>query len=348
MKQALEWQTLYNLSCNKKLFQRNGIFIMNNLQTLNEIKFSIENASTQIYTHLHPTLLEYSFPISQFFGVHVYLKQEHHNPTGSFKVRGALSKLLSLPTVNKVICASTGNHGLAVAWASRKLHKKVTIYLPKYVISSSVEKMKALDAELVFVEGDCSHAEIEARSQANISGIPYISPYNDHLVIAGQGTIAKELIHELPDMDAVFIAVGGGGLVSGIGAYLKSIAPRVKVIGCWPENAATLYHSIKARKIVLVKEEPTISVATAGGLEPDSITFPIAQSVIDEMILVTEHEIQEAIKQMAIAERIIIEGAAGVALASMIKSAPAYQGKKVAVIVCGRNIDWNLYRSIIN
>jgi threonine dehydratase len=179
---------------------------------------------------------------------------------------------------------------------------------------------------------------LAARAAAEKSGKVFISPYNDLEVMAGQGTIAVELCRHVPQADAVFIAVGGGGLIGGIGAYLKCAAPQTQVVGCWPEASPVLYESIKAGRIVDVPEEPTLSESTAGGLEAGSVTLDICREVIDRSVLVTEKEILQAMQLVRHTKGWLIEGAAAVAVAAFIKDAHLYSGKTVAVVICGGNV----------
>jgi threonine dehydratase len=179
-------------------------------------------------------------------------------------------------------------------------------------------------------------AELAAREAARESGRSYISPYNDPHVVAGQGTIAVELLRQLPDMDAVFIATGGGGLISGIGAFLHAHAPRAEVIGCWPENSAVLYESLKAGRIIEAPESATLSESTAGGVEQGSITFDLCREAMHHGVLVTEDEILGAMR-WGHSQGWAMEGASGVALAAYFKEAARYAGRKAVVLVCGGN-----------
>jgi threonine dehydratase len=185
--------------------------------------------------------------------------------------------------------------------------------------------------------------ELEARRQAELHGKTYISPYNDIDVVAGQGTIGVELARQAPDLAAVFVSVGGGGLISGIGTALKRLSPHTRVVGVWPENSPCMLAAMKAGAIVDVEESPTLSDATAGAVEAGSVTFPICSEVIDDTLTVTETEIASAMRTVAQTDRWIIEGAAGVAVAGLLKSTAQYQGRKVAAIVCGRNIAFDKF-----
>jgi threonine dehydratase len=181
-------------------------------------------------------------------------------------------------------------------------------------------------------------AELAARAAADASGKVFISPYNDFAVMAGQGTIAVELLQQLGPVDAVFVAVGGGGLIGGIGSYLKSASLQTEVVGCWPRNSPVLYESIKAGRIFDVPEQPTLSESTAGGLEQDSVTLDVCRRVIDRSVLVSEDEILSAMRLVRDRRGWLIEGAAGVAVAAFLKEEARYQDKKVAIIICGGNL----------
>jgi threonine dehydratase len=189
------------------------------------------------------------------------------------------------------------------------------------------------------LHGDnCLDAEKRARQVAESSNRIFISPYNDFEVIAGQGTIGLELARQMDHIDAVFIAVGGGGLLAGIATYLKSIDAKTRIVGCWPENSRVLYECLKAGRIIEFPEEPTISESTAGGVEEGSVTFPLCRKLIDDCVLVSEAEIHQAMRLIAEHERWIIEGSAGVAVAAFIKECGKFIGQDVVIVLCGRNI----------
>lgn len=287
------------------------------------------------------TALTHSPALSAHTGCEIYLKCEHLQHTGSFKFRGASNKILKLNDSQRnkgVITASSGNHGQALALAGRRAGVAVTVYTTTSASPLKIDAIKAYGAQVISLDTDPLSVELEAARQAHQQETLFISPYNDADIIAGQGTIGAELVEQLPDVDAVFVAVGGGGLISGIGAALSQRKPDTEIIGCWPANAPTLQRSLEAGHIIEMEEQETLSDGTAGGIEPGSMTFPLCQKVIDRTVLVSEQEIRAAMKSVARHERWMIEGAAGVALAGAIKLAADYQGKKVAVILCGRNI----------
>lgn len=270
------------------------------------------------------------------------MKCEHQQRSGSFKLRGAANKILSLRPAEietGVVTASNGNHALAVAQVAAQLGVKAEVFVSKSISSERRARLAKFDIEVSFVAGDCLDAETAARHAADVSGRTYISPYNDPLIVAGQGTLALELVRQHPALDAVFVSVGGGGLVSGIGTYLKAMSPSTRVVACWPENSRALYESIEAGEIVESEELPTMSTSTAGGIEPGSITFEIARQVIDDRVLVSEREILSALQSAWRHDDLILEGAAGVALAGYEKLAADFEGSTVAVVLCGGNLD---------
>jgi threonine dehydratase len=283
-------------------------------------------------------------------GFEVWLKCEHLQHTGSFKLRGALNRLLCLTEEERrlgIIAASTGNHGQGIARAAQVAGVDATVYLPSNASPVKVAAMRSLGVSIETIVGDGLQAEFAGRAAARESGRIFVSPYNDNGVVEGQGTIGAELNEQIPSLDAVFVSVGGGGLISGIAAALKARKPDLTVIGCWPENAPAMHSSLAAGQIIEVNELPTLSDGTAGGVEPGAITFESCASLIGQQVLVTEHEIKSAMKQLAQHERWIVEGAAGVALAGCIKEAPNYRGARVAVVLCGRNIELDKFQNAI-
>jgi threonine dehydratase len=301
----------------------------------------ILQADAGIRPQVAETPLDFSPGLSAASGSQVLLKCEHLQPTGSFKVRGSANKIRVLSEAARragVITASTGNHGLGVARAGALAGVAVTVYVGASTPPQKIAAIRALGAEVVTLEGPPLEAELRARRDAEYQGKTYISPYNDLDVVAGQGTIGAELARQAPDLDAVFVSVGGGGLISGIGTALKRLSPATRVVGVWPENSPCMLEALKSGAIVATVEHPTLSDATAGAVEPGAVTLQICKEVIDTSLTVNEAEIGAAMRAVAQMDRWIIEGAAGVAVAGILKHAAAYRGQKVAAIVCGRNI----------
>lgn len=278
----------------------------------------------------------------------VFAKLEQQQVTGSFKIRGASNKILGLSSeeaARGVVASSTGNHGMGVAAAARHRGIDAEIYLSSNVAEQKWKKIESLGARIRMIGDNPLDAELAARAAAKESGRTYVSPYNDWHVIAGQGTIAVELLRQLKRIDAVLIATGGGGLISGIGSYLKARSPHTEVVGCWPENSRVLYECLRAKTIIEYPESYTLSESTAGGVEPGSITFELASRCIDRSVLVSEDAILDAMR-WARQYDWTIEGSAGVALAAFFQEAERYEGKNVVVVFCGGNLSPEVYEKL--
>ena len=219
--------------------------------------------------------------------------------------------------------------------------------MPKGASAAKVDAIKMRGVPVEFYGDNCEETERYVRKISEANHQIYVSPYNDIDVMAGQGSIGVELLRQLPDMDAVFISVGGGGLIAGIAAFLKAVNPKIEVVGCLPENAPVMFECIKAGKIIEVPEKPTLSDATAGGIEAGSITFEICQRGIDDYVLVTEDEIAESMRLVLRHHHLIIEGSAGVALAALLRNKEKYKGRKVVVLICGGNVSETVLKKLI-
>ena len=301
-------------------------------------------AERRIRDYVRETSLKASPALGAETGARVFLKRENCQDTGAFKLRGAANKLLSMPrdaAARGVVTASTGNHALAVATMGARLGIPVEIFVSQAIHPYKRRKIEALEAKVTSVAGDHLAAELEARREAERSGRPYVSPYNDPDVIAGQGTVAVEILRQLggEPLDAIFVAVGGGGLIGGIGAHLKRVSPGTEVVGCWPENSPVLHECLRAGTIIDVPEKPTWSTSTAGGVEPGAVTFELCQRVIDRSVLVTEGEIVGAARRLHCEDGELVEGAAAMAVAAFLRIADAYHGKTVALLLCGGNAE---------
>jgi threonine dehydratase len=304
----------------------------------------------RIRLHVLETPLERSHYLSKAGGAEVWLKLEHLQHTGSFKLRGAMNKLLSLSSQQLergVIAASTGNHGMAVSYAAGKLGAKATIYMKEGTLPEKVELIRSLGGATIFHGANPVDAENKAREVSRQTGQVFISPYNDQQVIAGQGTLGVELARQLPDLDAVFISVGGGGLISGIAGYLKAMNKKIKIVACWPENSPVMYECMKVGRVVEVPEQETLSDSTAGGVEEGAITLELCRSLIDECVLVSEADILAALKLILAKERWLVEGAAALPVAAYLRQAEDHQGKNVAILLCGRNIPFKKLQAML-
>ncbi len=314
----------------------------------------INNEIINAYETIKPLIRKTPFLKSTYFSKllngEIFFKLENLQVTGSFKLRGALNKLLSLSSKQRklgVISASTGNHGSALAYGANRLGIQCSIIVPKEISKSKLKIMKGYVADIEHYGIDCIQCEKKAKMISLHSGRTYVSPYNDYQVIVGQGTAGLEIGSQTRPLDIIFISVGGGGLISGVGIYLKSLWPNLKIVGCSPENSAVMIESIKAGKILQLESKNTISDGTAGGIEKDTITFSLCKNLIDETILLSEKEIKDAMKIYIKNENQIIEGAAGTVVAGMIKMKSRLKNKKVGVIICGGNINLGTLKEII-
>ncbi len=311
----------------------------------------IQQAEKRIRPHILRTPTIESRYLSKLIEGKVYLKLENEQHTGSFKARGSLNKILSLmedEAERGAITASSGNHALGFARACEIANVRGTIYLPENASKAKVGALRDYPVELQFFGTDCLTTELHAKGKAEELRQVWVSPYNDPQIIGGQGTIGIELEEQLNAFDHVLVTIGGGGLISGIATYLKKIRPQIKVMGCEPENSPEMSMSISAGHIVgLEQEKETLSDGSAGGIEAGAITFPICQELVDENILVSEDEIASAIKLIANKHHKIIEGAAGVAVASLIKNKDQFKGSTVVIVICGGNIDLGKFADLI-
>jgi len=307
-------------------------------------------AANRIAPHVRETPLDYSPWFSKCTNAAVYMKLENLQHTCSFKLRGAFNKLLTLTPEERragCIAASSGNHGAAIAYAMKKLGVVGTIFVPEQTSSAKVDNIRRSGAEVQFFGTDGLDTETHARQYADNNGMVYLSPYNDIDVIAGQGSCGVEIARQLDKVDAVFIAVGGGGLIAGVGAFLKSVHPATSIVACQPAASAVMAESVKAGKIVDIPSEPTLSDGTAGGIETGAITFELCSDLVDEFVTVSEDEIAAAMRGFIDTHHMLLEGAAGVAIAGLLRRAGEYEGKNVVVIVCGGNISRETLKKVI-
>lgn len=278
----------------------------------------------------------------------LWFKAENLQRTGSFKYRGALSKLSAFPTETPIVTASSGNHGLACARAAQITGHRLCVVLPENVARQKMDKIQALGVETLFHSEDAGEAERYAQDLAATRGQVYVSPYNDPAVIAGQGTIALELLEQAAHVDVVYVSLGGGGLVSGIGATLKAFSPETRIVGVSAANSAALASSIRAGKAVEVTHAPTLADGCAGGIDPEAITIDLASAVIDDLMEIDEVAIEDALRWMAWEENMLVEGSAALALAAWHRDRERNRGKTSVVILCGANFDRSTILPIIS
>ena len=305
----------------------------------------------KVYDVAIKTPLERAGGLSKRFNNEVWIKREDLQPVHSFKLRGAYNKIAQLSPAEKekgVITASAGNHAQGVALAAKRLGLKALIVMPKTTPAIKVSSVRALGAEIELVGNAYDDAYEHAIERANATGMTFVHPYDDPVVIAGQGTIGKEIIEQLPENpDIVFVPVGGGGLIAGVSAYLKSINPAIRIIGVEPDDAPCMYEALKAGKRVLLEQVGIFADGVAVkkvGKEP----FRVAQSCVDDMLLVSTDEICAAIKDIFDDTRSITEPAGALAVAGMKKYVEEQniKGQVIVAIDSGANINFDRLRHV--
>lgn len=277
----------------------------------------------------------------------LFYKCENLQTTGSFKLRGATNKLMGVDTAVPIITASSGNHGIACSHAASLTGHSLTVVLPENVAEAKRAKIEAYGTKTVLVPGDSGQAEQVARKMSETGKVEYVSPYNDLAIMAGQGTIGIELLEQVPSLDAVFVSMGGGGLISGIGSVVKTVSPRAKVIGVSADNSGALAASLAAGRIVETEHLDTLADGCAGGVDDDALTLPIATEVVDDVVSCSEEEIAKALRYLAWTEKLLVEGAAALALAGYFAVSERFAGKTSLVVLCGSNFDTAKMQSVL-
>jgi threonine dehydratase len=309
----------------------------------------IEQARERIRGVAQRAPLERSRWLTDELGRDIWLKLECFQPTGSFKIRGAMARLSQLTDDEKsrgVLTVSAGNHGLAVAHCAEKLSLNVTIVAPRSASRAKIAALRRYPVTLIELGANYDEAEAAARKMERETGATFVSPYNDVDVMAGQGTIGLEILEDAPDLDAIVVPVVGGGLLAGVSVAVKAIHPHIEVYGAEPQVSPSMTEALRAGRIVEIKEEKTIADSLAGNIEPGSITFPIVQNLVDGIILVSEDSIRNAIKRVASEDRIMIEGAAAAGIAALGDA--RLEGRRTAAVVTGRNISLDLFKRVID
>lgn len=304
----------------------------------------IQNARSRIQGYVRRTALIEARPLRQPLAGNgaLYLKLENMQITGSFKARGAVNKLLSLPdeqVARGLVTASGGNHGLGVAYAGWLAKVPVTVYLPGNTPPVKAHKLESWNAQVIYegaVWDDANRAAIRA---AEVEQRTYVHPFADPVVIAGQGTIGLEILEDLPDVDVVLVAIGGGGLISGVSLALKRLKPAVRVIGIEPTGAPTLYRSLEADRLIELAEITT----AAGTLAPRmsaAINLAIIKQHVDQIVLVSDEEMEQAARWLWVEMGIAAELSGAAALAAYLTGKVQFtHGERVCVLVCGLGAD---------
>lgn len=281
----------------------------------------------------------------------VRLKLEITQPTGAFKLRGAANALARLDreqSAKGVVCVSTGNHGRAVAYAARRLGVEAHICMSALVPANKIEAIKAIGGNVKIVGDSQDDAQHEVDRMIGEQGMVEIPPFDHCDVVAGQGTVGIELMEDFPELDTVIVPVSGGGLISGVALAVKSLAPRARVIGLSMEKGAAMYESIREGHPVEVSEHPSLADSLGGGIGLDNrYTFPMVRDLVDEIRTVPEAGIAEAMRYLYEREGWVAEGGGAIGLAPLLHDLGLPLGRRIAIVVSGKNIDMNLFARVM-
>ncbi|MBU8908032.1 pyridoxal-phosphate dependent enzyme [Desertibacillus haloalkaliphilus] len=309
-------------------------------------------AKRRIQSLMKKSPLKKSHHLSERLDANVYVKMEMTNEIGAFKLRGAANKMLALTEMEKkrgITTFSTGNHGLAIAFLAGVLGIRAVICISNRVPNAKVDSLKRLGAEVKVIGESQDDAENECQRLKEQEGLTVIPPFDDPYVIAGQGTIALELMEDLPSIDQVVIPLSGGGLLSGIGLGLKEVDPSIGVKAVSIEGASAMEKSLQAGKPVAVPEKTTLADSLLGGIgQTNRYTLPLVKKYMDELVLVNEEEIAEGMRFLLTKEKIIAEGAAATGISALLKDADSVKGQTIAVILTGNNVAPDVLASLLS
>ena len=309
----------------------------------------IRRTYQEIQNQIVETPMEYSPQLSKVTGARVFLKMEHLQNTGSFKLRGVLAKINSVAEddFKKIfVAASTGNHAAAFVHVSQERGFKSVLYLPEKVSPAKVKAIEHYDTEIRYFGNTSMETEMKAIAYAKEIGGILIHPYNDREIVKGQGTIGIEIEAQCPEVDTIIAPIGGGGLISGICCYFNE-HEKIEVVGCQPENASEMYDSLKIGHAVPSSTLATISDATAGGIEKGSITIDICDQYLSTIELCSEEQIKQAVALIVTHHQTIIEPASALGLAALMNT-DRYKGKNVVLVLTGKKINTALLTQILS
>lgn len=313
---------------------------------------AIRDARRRIAAHILSTPLVHSAELSRNCGVPVRLKLEHHQTTGSFKLRGATNAILKLTEAERargVVAASTGNHGRALSHAARAVGSHATICMSRLVPDNKVSEIRCLGAEVRIVGDSQDDAQREVERLVAERGLVMLPPFDHPDIIAGQGTIGLDIIEALPDVATVLVPLSGGGLAAGLAAAVKGTKPHARVIGITMERGAAMKASLDAGRPVQVDEFPSLADSLGGGIGLDNkLTFAMCRALLDDVVLLSEREIAAGIRHAYKKEGEILEGAGAVGIAALLARKMTGLRGPVALVLSGRNIDMQLHRRVMN
>jgi threonine dehydratase len=306
-----------------------------------------EAARERIAGVVRRTPCDHSPALSERAGVPVWLKLEHHQHTGAFKLRGAANAVAQLENAAGVTTASTGNHGRALAHAAQRSGLRAVICMSRLVPENKLAAIRALGAEARIIGASQDEAHEEAMRLVEQDGLAMVPPFDDLRVIAGQGTLGLEMVEDLPEVETVLIPLSGGGLLAGVAGAMKALRPGLRVVGISMERGAAMAASLEAGRPVPVDELPTLADSLGGGVGLDNRhSFAMVRELTDEVVLLSEAEIAEGIRHCYWQERQIVEGAAAVGVAALVARKVETRGATLALL-SGGNIDMNLHARIV-
>jgi threonine dehydratase len=312
---------------------------------------SIRAARDRIKDAVYHSPCPFSYSLSRLCNSTIYCKLDHLQVTGSFKERGARNKLKLLAEkgtkVSGVIAASAGNHAQALAYHGKSLGVPVTVVMPKWAPLVKVSNCRSFGAEIILHGETYDQARQHAQALSRQRILTYVPGFDDADIIAGQGTLGLEILEDLPDVDAIVVPVGGGGLIAGIATAVKSIKPSVRIVGVEPINAPTLHESLKAGKVTRIETKPTLADGLAIA-EVGKLCFELIRPRLDELLLVDEPTIARSVLKLLELEKTMVEGAGAVPLAAAMNPSCDLQGKKVVLVLAGGNIDVTVLSRIID
>jgi threonine dehydratase len=319
---------------------------MDEMPTLQDVY----RARRAIGGRIRRTPLADSPSLGRLVGSPVHLKLDHLQITGSFKLRGATNAILQLSTEQRekgVVGVSTGNHGRGLAFAARQAGVRAVICMSRLVPRNKIDGIKALGAEVRIVGVSQDEAQGEVDRLVAEHGMAMLPPFDHPDIIAGQGTLGLEILEDLPEVETVIVPLSGGGLIAGVARAVKSASPRIRMVGVTMERGCAMYQSQKAGAPVQVEELPTLADALGGGIGQDNrYTFSMVRELVDDLLLVTEEQIADAIRHAYLEEKQVIEGSGAVGIAAL-RAGMVERPGTTAVVVSGCNIDMALHARLI-
>ena len=300
------------------------------------------------------TPLEPSAELAEETGAaEVRLKREDVQPTGAFKTRGAHNKVAAIAEARPeaaLVTASSGNHGIAVATAARRHDMRLTVLVGRSISPAKLERLRALETRRITVEltgNDTDDAEAEGRRRDDAGHAIYISPYNDPEVVAGQATVGVEILEAWPDVDEIVVPIGGGGLIGGIGLWAKALKPNLRLVGVQPAASPPMYAHFETGSTEPMPIAPTLADGVAGNIERDSLTWELCRKVVDEVVVVDEDAIADAMRWALTVPRILLEGSGVLGIAALRSGAVDVTDRRVAVVTTGRNASLETLRQVL-